>query len=377
MSLVKRNRNTQVARSYASAVAPLGIAAVGALVAQKGVDFVFQQAVTGAIQLSKKASSYLMRAQSGQVARISSGDVSINPAPVNMGAMITGSAKFQGDIRVRHRELVRSLVMADTTYQSLSINPARTSTFPYLSTLGRMYDQYTIHSARVVVVSSSPTSSGGRYYVAWDPDSTEINANDPGTSMAMQHSVSATAWQTVALDIPPSKPKLYCDAFPDTVKDHGAISFLSRGTTATVDIYMEYDVSLHNPEVSQTSQVISRDVDTFFADGIIGNSVGPTYARQLPSPVAKSFQLAPGIYQIVWQSKGSSLAEVAPTVLGAEIASHFSATNGGSNASIRISLCRSNSMMTYTNNDTGTLTDATVTITPMARGGFDMIYNSI
>ena len=139
-------------------------------------------------------------------------------APANVGVAVRGNARLNGSTRIKHRELVGQIT-AGQTYARVS--PMDTSTFPYLSTLAAMYDEYKFHSVKFVLVSSLSTSAGGRWYMAWDPDTSDATPIGTQTIMAMQHSVSMSAWQSGELQIPPSQKK-FLSSFRDELKDHGA-----------------------------------------------------------------------------------------------------------------------------------------------------------
>lgn len=295
----------QIAKRQPNAVvlAPLTVAAVRALVNSRGADYVLDQVSNGLIRLSKAALAWLTSAPvpvGSEIARM--------PAPANIGTAMTGSAKFQGDIRLKHRELLISGNFNDGSLRTYRVNPVDAETFPYLSNIANNYDEYKFHSIKFGLVSSSPTSSGGRWYMAWDPDSTENPINSSQYFMQMQHSLSASAWQSGDLSVPGMKDFKLTQHFPNDLKDHGQLLMRSTGTTEAFDLYIEYDVTLRNPEVGSSAATINSQQQNLFTTSGFFVPLGPDYVRPTNPLTSRAFELASGYWQITTYTIGTGLA---------------------------------------------------------------------
>jgi hypothetical protein len=286
-------------------------AALSQLIENKGEQWVIQQIQNGAIALSRDA----MKWWAGSTANMNSTSVVAVPAPSNVGFAVRGNPKLNGATRFKHRELVG--VFTTNSQFGFRVSPANNSLFPYLSTLANMYDEYRFHALRFVIVSATPTSTGGRWYMAWDPDSEDARPQDVNQYMAMQHSVSMSAWQSGELVVPPCQ-KRYISYFGDTLKDNGAIYVRNDASGSTFDLYVEYDVELFNPNTGSQTTYLKTGADSIISNGTIAQIYGPQLARPLPAPTARKFQLAAGFYSIAFYGKGTGLALVDWTIAAAD-----------------------------------------------------------
>ncbi len=269
------------------------------LITQRGTQWVVQQVAKGALQLSKAALNWWTSTSTPVVETITQ-----VPAPANVGVALRGNAKLNGAIRIKHRELVGS-VDGNANFNG-RINPADANTFPYLSILARAYDKYKFHGISIYVVSSVPTSAGGRFYLAWDPDSSDATPAGFGAYMAMTHSISMSAWQSGVLNIPPSQEKLL-EFFPDDLKDHGKFWFTSVAT-GTFDIFVEYDVTLSEPNLDMPVQALKSGFESLITNGSIPFGYGPEIAIPTPTVNTRQFYLSPGRYYISCNMRGASVS---------------------------------------------------------------------
>ncbi len=315
---MKNNQQLVKYKPRASSKA-LTVGALAALVTAKGEDWVIQQVVNGAMFLSRKASEWW----ASRTSVAAPTDIVSVPAPTSVGVAIRGNARLNGATRIKHRELVTTVTNNQT--QIFRVNPVAGNTFPYLSTLATMYDQYTIHSLRFVVVSAMSTTEAGRWYMAWDTDSSDASPESLAAFMAMQHSVSMSAWQSGALTVPSSKT-LLTTPFPDALKDHGQFFFAYSGSNVspTFDLYVEYDVSLTEPNVTSPSMVVGTSFENLIASGTLPVHYGAELIQPLSVPTAKKFLLAPGYYLVTALVTASSITAGSWTI----------SSNGGFNSSI-------------------------------------------
>jgi len=290
MQLAKRNN-----RSLASKA--LTVPVLMSLINSRGEDWVVQQVQNGVMFLTNQARTWW---SSRTVTAPQSAMVAVQ-APTSVGVAMRGSAKMQGNMRFKHREMIAESIV-DGTHR-FRVSPGDANTFPYLSTLSTMFDQYQFHSVRLVVVSATATTTAGRWYAAWDPDSEDPKPNGAVELMAMRHSLSMTAWQSGELTIP-GGGKRYLSYFTDTLKDHGHFIFQKFG--GSFDLFIEYDVSLLNPNVVSAVEVVKNSTLSLFTTGLIPETFGPEFIRA--SGVAKSFDIPSGVFHIVLGLAGTTLA---------------------------------------------------------------------
>jgi len=281
-------------------VAALPATQVGA--GKSRVDPAIVQAVAeGAVKLAKTWWSASSKAEAAT-------SVNSTAAPASVGVSVRGSTRMQGTIRVKHRELITSIAPSGNavTYR---VNPVNSRAFPYLSTLASMYDKYAIHQLQLVVVSSAPTTTGGRWYACWDPDSQDNPPTSAAEFMAMRNSMSMTSWQSGAMSIPGCSEK-FLSYYPDTLKDHGTVYFVDNGAgTTTYDLYLEYDVSLSQPNiVSPTNVLAGFGIQLSSGAFNAAPNWGPDFVTQASPPANKAFLLPPGRFEIEFFARGVGLA---------------------------------------------------------------------
>lgn len=363
----------RVAGASGAVLAPLGIAAANALVNSRGADWVLQQVATGAVRLTKAAINHIYGS-------VSVAAPSFTPAsvPASMGVAISGSAKMNGNIRIKHRELIGSFVTADGTLTNLRVNPASVYTFPYLSGLAALYDKYKFHDLKFSIVSSSPTSAGGRWYLAWDPDSQDTHANSPLEFMAQRYSLSCSSWQSGCLSTQPQDDFRFCSYFPDTVKDDGQVLLITRGMSSqTLDLYVEYDVTLQDPEVGITSQMIYSN--TFPTAGAIGNPTGPGYVTPFSPQTKNVIVVSPGTWQITYNVIGTGLSDSNPTVNGtSNYTGRWTANATGATSFTKtIALTNSDNINLTLGGTWSTVTQVALVITPVSSAEFSQLNTTL
>jgi len=287
-------------KSSKQAIRSLGIGALQAMIANKGEDWVLQQVQNGMVALSGAARAWW----TSSTVKANPSNMMQSSAPASLGVAVRGNARLNGNTRIKHRELIMSPTLTGVPL-GFRINPVDSVTFPYLSTIASMYDKYKFHSLKFTLVSSTPTTSGGRWYMAWDPDSQDDVPVENGAFMAMTHSCSMSSWQSGELGVPSSQ-ELFTDYFGGTLKDFGKFWVNAKGATILADLFVEYDVSLIAPNVTSPSAVLKGAYQSLIGSGTFGSTLGADVIQQANPAAPKKFRLAPGYWFITSQIQGST-----------------------------------------------------------------------
>lgn len=363
--IAKRNNNHQMAKA-------LGVAALQSLVGQFGVNDVVSMVARGLYHLTREASAWLSRnaKQGNQLRGIA--PIVQSSVPAAVGMTVTGNAKFKGDIRFKHRELIQTIEASDATQSQWTINPANAFAFPFLATIARSYDKYRFHSLRFQIISSSPSSNGGRWYLMWDPDSEDITGNTTQGFMASKYSLSSTAWQSGTLMGASSDEKYLSYGVSDALKDHGVLQLITRGTTATFDVYVEYDVSLKDANaIASTNFIASTSIGSNFFIGGPLPGIGPPYAVRVADG---SFRLAAGFYDIFFTVRGVGLA--ASFTNSAANAAAKLYTSSTTHAVYRVvGSSDGTAVVSWTGSSTS-ISAYTVSVTSLTRSAYDLIVTN-
>ncbi len=379
--LVKRQQQTVALRNGAR---QLSLAVVKQMLNATGYGPLIQAVAEGAYSLAPNAANWLRNqakaAQSSTFNPFSGSLLSttspmiVDSAPASTGVTVVGTTKFNGTIRFKHRELIDTLVGDDSKMATFVINPANSFAFPFLSTLARSYDKYKFHGLSFSVVSSSPSSNGGRWYLMWDPDSEDITGNTTQGFMASKYSLSSTAWQSGVLKAASSAEKYLAYNANDAVKDHGTVNFITRGTTATFDLYVEYDVSLIDANaVASSNFYASNSISpgTWLTNGALGN-IGPPLVT---SNGTGAIKLLAGFYDISITIRGVGLGSAG---FDNSLENGTSKLLTGSTTHV-FYRCVGSSPSTSVIKWTGTSTSIaayTISVTPLSRSAYDLLVNN-
>ncbi len=358
--------------------APLGVAAVRLLLESRGAQYVAGQVARGALRLTQSAYQYLMSSAPMPVGN----EIAIAPAPAAVGATFAGSAKFQGDIRIKHREMLFTANLAATTVQVNRVNPVDGETFPYLSAIARNYEEYKFHGLKFGLVSGAGTSTAGRWYIAWDPDSTDPTLGNNQAIMAMRHSLSAAAWQSGEISVPAMSGFRLCEHFTDDLKDYGQFLLWTQGATGNADVYVEYDVTLRNPESGSPATVLTTGTNSsFFTNGLF-RPLGPGFVQPTSPPVARAFKLARGYYSIQTYTIGTGLVGSASTFTNTTVQNERRSTFGTTESwHFIVVACNNNPDETDASillgDSWSTITNMSVVITPLTVGQYNTVTASM
>jgi hypothetical protein len=187
-------------------------------------------------------------------------------APVSRSVRV-GAAKAKATVRnlqdgaisVAHTEMVGTLVSSGTvsTYSvsSFVANPGKPSIFPWLSTLATNYDMYRFKKLRVCLVSSQPTSVGGRIGIGFDYDSTDPTPRNRVEFFALSAHIESSPWESLELNIPCEGGKRFTNTHTTSdskLIDLGQILLMSdqiiTANSVLADIIVSYEVELFHPQ---------------------------------------------------------------------------------------------------------------------------------
>lgn len=165
-------------------------------------------------------------------------------------------------LRIHQMERVANITSNGTTAgafkaDSFSINPANSTTFPWLSGIAALFDKYKFHKLKFFFVNNSPTSIAGNVTMAVDFDTLD---SAPANGVAMSNLAKFTSfapWKAEELVIPVNRPSnntwLYtAGSIPSgaDAKTYNLGNFLisTEGLTSTSYLVgylcVEYDVEL-------------------------------------------------------------------------------------------------------------------------------------
>jgi hypothetical protein len=225
--------------------------------------------------------------------------VTARSAPVSISRRVAMKSKPKmnvgkvGGVNITHREMIGQIISSGSTLNfstnTFVINPGKFGTFPWLSALACNFDKYVMRRLRFTLVSSQPTSIGGRMGIGYDIDSTDPPPSDRNEFFSLTYHAECAPWDTISLDIP-------CDSKPRFVNSHtatdsklidiGQIIFMSDAIAATnsaiCDVIVEYSVELLDPQQAiYTSQMFST-INVPFTSAVM-KIVGPVLCTVDPS----------------------------------------------------------------------------------------------
>jgi len=202
----------------------------------------------------------------------------------NKGPNITGNGSI---VRVQHREFLLDVV-GSSNFSSfvLSINPGLSQVFPWLSRLASSFEKYQFKSLKFCFASSSGSTGVGSVMTAIDIDTLDLAPPGKTQMMAQQGASRANVWESCCSSLPEKTPELYTRvaAVPfgadGKTYDAGNFVFATAGTTGNIgELYVEYDVYLHVPQLSNTNASLSmkNTAATSNAAGLFGTLSLPIF----------------------------------------------------------------------------------------------------
>jgi hypothetical protein len=194
-----------------------------------------------------------------------------------------------GDCRIHHREFLRDInagLGTPTNFQATvtEINPGLPATFPWLSQVAQRFERYKFSKLHFIFESQAPTSLGGALILSIDYDASDPTPLSKQQAMAYKNSVRTSPWNecthaSAKEDLSQQKQYFVRSgplAANNDIKlyDVGNLFTCSQGVTtpsaAMGELYVEYDVMLHTPNLTSF--------------GIVGGSVvgGGTLSNASP-----------------------------------------------------------------------------------------------
>jgi hypothetical protein len=257
----------------------------------------------------------------------SAAPIAISTRVVSRRAKVTN--KGRGSTNIKHRELVTSLVLGQTTFSlvsNLPINPGIAALFPWLSVQASQWQEYRFRRVMFEWVPIAPTTTQGDVTLAVDyeasnpPPTTEVQMSD------LHGSVTDSTWKPIRLscnvkDMYALGPRKYVrsSVVNGDIKtfDSGnfflAVENFSASNVTAGKLYVTYDVDLFipfngPPQYTQptasseflrvsSAQTLATGVPTnYLPDTVLFNTLG--IVSNLGTGV---FTPAAGFYRIDWQ----------------------------------------------------------------------------
>lgn len=177
---------------------------------------------------------------------------------------MTQSTSRPGSIRVRHREYIQdvngSVAFTATT---LPVQPGMATGFPWLSTLAQNFESYRFHALKYVYETQKSASTNGTVLLGVDFDATDSAPTTKQQLMSYEGAVRSGVWQECHYVAKPSSlhkfgPEKFnrfaALAANQDIKtyDAGNLFVATQGcadATAIGELYVEYDVELHTPQI--------------------------------------------------------------------------------------------------------------------------------
>lgn len=131
-----------------------------------------------------------------------------NQVPASSVPTWAGQSK---SLRIHQMERIANVTSNSTTAglfkaDSYVINPANSTTFPWLSSIAALFDKYKFHKLRFFFINNSPTSIAGNVTMAVDFDTLD---STPSSGVAMSNLAKFTSfapWKSEELVIPVNRP---------------------------------------------------------------------------------------------------------------------------------------------------------------------------
>jgi hypothetical protein len=112
-------------------------------------------------------------------------------------------------LRIKQSERVATITANSTATffkaDGFVLNPANPATFPWLSSIAKLFDKYKFHKLRFTYVNNAPTDHPGNVSIAVDFDTLDAT---PASSAAMSNLAKCKTfapWKSESLDIPVSR----------------------------------------------------------------------------------------------------------------------------------------------------------------------------
>lgn len=203
-------------------------------------------------------------------------------APAKVPAAVTSVTRSsqpkvtsqRGVFTVAHRE-VFAVVIASTSsiftaaLDTYAVNPGIAPLFPWLSALAINFASYSFKKLALKFRASAPTTTGGTFVMAFDPDPSNLPPGDIPSMVNLESSVCGSFYSPVTLNIPPKHLKalggrkfVRSDAVPASSLpsfDAGSV-YIYRGNASGACgagvVEVDYVVDLFDPQPSEISSEV-------------------------------------------------------------------------------------------------------------------------
>jgi hypothetical protein len=232
-------------------------------------------------------------------------------APVAYGTTLQSSRPrltSRGTYRVQHSEVVGGVTNGNTVGFSIApgtlnipgydFNPAISLLFPWLSGIARNFERFRFHNLSFELVTSQPSTTPGRVYMAIDYDYDDSPSVTKAQLMANHSAVEGPVWQNLKLVADPKslhrdQPFKYVSTIsrPNFVEARTAycgfliIAFDCPQTANVFDLKVSYDVEFENPVLETDTTYVSTG--TRNSTTALSSTQGANYIS-VPSPLAGS-----------------------------------------------------------------------------------------
>lgn len=243
-----------------------------------------------------------------------------------------------GSIIVHHKELMGSVVTSSSTntYQcdSYVVNPGKSATFPWLSTLAGNFEKYRIVKLAISYVSNQPTTVAGKIGIGIDYDSTDPLPADRQEFFSLTHHQECSVWDSITFNVPVQGGIKFVNSHTTTdskLIDFGQLLVFSdqyaTASTSVGDLIVEYIVELMDPQqaIYNTMAVTGANA----ADVSSLTITGPVLAVRTSSTSTTVLELSFGTGYYYISSWVYDVTANTPTCTVTVLSGYGSGTTGG------------------------------------------------
>lgn len=147
---------------------------------------------------------------------------------------------------------------------TFEINPGKPQSFPWLSTIARNYDQYSVESLRVHYINSAPATRQGFIYMVPDFDVSDARPQSSTEMMNQLNAVSTPVWTSVSTTINKDAmmalgPRRFLSSqvkdndqrASDVCKIH-VYNNVASSEPLNGQIWLEYKITLYAPQITSS-----------------------------------------------------------------------------------------------------------------------------
>jgi hypothetical protein len=195
--------------------------------------------------------------------------MSYRPGPMGRPRM---TKTANGPMVVCHREYVAEIIgSAVYTSQTFNINPGLKGTFPWLSTVASNFEKYKFRYCRFAYEPESSTTSTGSVMMAIDLDVLDPVPASKISLMSIKDAQRSPPWSSCVTSLPERVAELYTRDAAITASnydlktyDAGLLTVATQGQASVNivgELYVEYCVELHVPQLSPNSTLTAQAVN--------------------------------------------------------------------------------------------------------------------